>query len=166
MPGHEWYGDIRSQPCGILCTKTTNGRKRILYKMHDIFPAPYNITTSKMKTATLSIFMLAVTLLACNNGKEKKKFIPVECITDNGKATGAVIVNAQNLVRICNSRPQRILPSSIGKPERMTSRTHHLLLTNHLQNHLAEWASKTDTSPFLPAVSSDYFVFALRRLLC
>lgn len=71
MPGHEWYGDIRSQPCGILCTKTTNGRKRILYKMHDIFPAPYNITTSKMKTATLSIFMLAVTLLACNNGKEK-----------------------------------------------------------------------------------------------
>ena len=48
MPGHEWYGDIRSQPCGILCTKTTNGRKRILYKMHDIFPAPYNITTSKM----------------------------------------------------------------------------------------------------------------------
>lgn len=71
MPGHEWYGNIRSQPCGILCTKTKNGRKRILYKMHDIFPAPYNITTSKMKTATLSILMLAVTLLACNNGKEK-----------------------------------------------------------------------------------------------
>ena len=91
---------------------------------------------------------------------------PCDLSANNGKATGAVIVNAQNLVRICNSRPQRILPSSIGKPERMTNRTHHLLLTDHLQNHLAEWASKTDTSPFLPAVSSDYFVFALRRLLC
>lgn len=120
----------------------------------------------KILLLLLTILLGSPCDLSANNGKEKKKFIPVECITDNGKATGAVIVNAQNLVRICNSRPQRILPSSIGKPERMTSRTHHLLLTNHLQNHLAEWASKTDTSPFLPAVSSDYFVFALRRLLC
>lgn len=120
----------------------------------------------KILLLLLTILLGSPCDLSANNGKEKKKFIPVECITDNGKATGAVIVNAQSLVRICNSRPQRILPSSIGKPERMMSRTHHLLLTNHLQNHLAEWASKTDTSPFLPAVSSDYFVFALRRLLC
>ena len=40
MPGHEWYGDIRSQPCGILCTKTTNGRKRILYKNTRHFSRP------------------------------------------------------------------------------------------------------------------------------
>ena len=103
----------------------------------------------KILLLLLTILLGSPCDLSANNDKEKKKFIPVECITDNGKATGAVIVNAQNLVRICNSRPQ-----------------HHLLLTDHLQNHLAEWASKTDTSPFLPAVSSDYFVFALRRLLC
>lgn len=111
----------------------------------------------KILLLLLTILLGSPCDLSANNGKEKK-FIPVECITDNGKATGAVIVNAQNLVRICNSRPQRILPSSIGKPERMTNRTHHLLLTDHLQNHLAEWASKTDTSP-IPAC-------CLKRLLC
>ena len=120
----------------------------------------------KMLLLLLTILLGSPTDLSASNDKEKGKFIPVECITDNGKATGAVIANAQNLVRICNSRPQRILPSGIGKPERTTSRMAYSLQSNHLQSHLAEWTSKLGTSPFLPAVSSDYFVFALRRLLC
>lgn len=83
-----------------------------------------------------------------------------------GKATCAVIANAQTLARICGSRPQRVLPSFIGKPERTTSREPVSFRTQQLQNHLAEWTVKPSSSPFPPVVASDYFVYALRRLLC
>lgn len=121
----------------------------------------------------LNILLLFLTILlghpttACaHDGIETEQEKQTENTIQAGKATGAVIANAQDLVRICNSRPQRIIPSHFGKPERYFSR---LLLIRHvkqLKSPLAEWTQKAESAPFLPAVSCDYFVFALRRLLC
>lgn len=125
-----------------------------------------------MERYVKTLLLLLTILLGCpdsisaSNGNTQEKLIPVERVTDNGKATNAVIVDAQNLVRICSSRPQRVVSLSIGKPGRIWVRNPHLLHDDPLQNHLAEWVTKSHTSPFLPAVSSDYFVFALRRLRC
>lgn len=114
----------------------------------------------------LTILLGHPTMACAHDGIETEQEKQTEHILQAGKATGAVIANAQDLVRICNSRPQRILPSYLGKTERNFSR---LLLIRHvkpLKSPLTEWTQKADSAPFLPAVSCDYFVFALRRLLC
>lgn len=114
----------------------------------------------------LTIMLGHPTTACAHDGIKTEQEKQTEHIIQAGKATGAVIANAQDLVRICSSRPQRILPSYFGKPERNFSR---LLLIRHvkpLKNPLAEWTHKADSAPFLPAVSCDYFVYALRRLLC
>lgn len=114
----------------------------------------------------LTILLAGSTNLAASNNQLPVEDTSAKYVIDNGKATCAVIANAQNLVRICSSRPQRVLPSYIGKPERTDSREPVSFHHQQFLNHLTEWEVKPITSPFPPVVSSDYFVYALRRLLC
>lgn len=81
------------------------------------------------------------------------------------KAT-AVLTDAQDAYRICSSRPQRLLPANGFKLERTSGKQSFSLYFKPPKRRFScRWAIR-NTSPIRTVVSCDYYVFALRRLLC
>ena len=78
----------------------------------------------------------------------------------------AVLTDAQNIYRICSSRPQRLLPSNGFKQERTSCKQSSSFSHKSIKNRLScKWVIRI-TLPIRTVVSCDYYVFALRRLLC
>jgi len=87
---------------------------------------------------------------------------------DCAPSTQAVVMSeGQGLMRLAGSRPQRLLPThgsiasrTAGKPS-----VHHHALTQR-RHHTAAMRLRVDAAPFDTPAASDYYVYALRRLLC
>ena len=79
----------------------------------------------------------------------------------------ALLSDASHLYRICNSRPQRLLPSQGAKNERTVGKLPFALCNN--QNVKLKNSFGGSAVADLPAVhfaaSCDYYVYALRRIL-
>ena len=140
----------------------------------------------KMKRA-LYIFTVMLALVLSYLGTEKHMTTPVcaqiESNTHNGEsqhkhhpgqlrdhnpidreATGTVIAESQNIMRICNSRPQRTLAGSCARSARVTGQS-ALSTSTHVTTGMSR-LSRGETAPFSTSSASDYYVIALRRLLC
>lgn len=140
----------------------------------------------KMKRA-LYIFTVMLALVLSYLGTEKHMTTPVcaqiESNTHNGEsqhkhqpgqlrdhnpidreATGTVIAESQNIMRICNSRPQRTLSGSCARSARVTGQS-ALSTSTHATTGMSR-LSRGETAPFSTPSASDYYVIALRRLLC
>lgn len=140
----------------------------------------------KMKRA-LYIFTVMLALVLSYLGTEKHMTTPVcaqiESNTHNGEsqhkhqpgqlrdhnpidreATGTVIAESQNIMHICNSRPQRTLSGSCARSARVTGQS-ALSTSTHVTTGMSR-LSRGETAPFSTSSASDYYVIALRRLLC
>lgn len=80
------------------------------------------------------------------------------------EATGSVIAESQNIMRICNSRPQRTLAGSCTRSVRTTGES--ALSTSVQSSPGTSRQFRLETAPFSASSASDYYVIALRRLLC
>lgn len=80
------------------------------------------------------------------------------------EATGTVIAESQNIMRLCTSRPQRTLAGSCARSARTTGQS--AISTSAQATPGASWHFRIETAPFSTPSASDYYVIALRRLLC
>ena len=78
----------------------------------------------------------------------------------------ATLTDASNLLRICSSRPQRVLPSQGSKTER-TIHTGGAARRNIVKplHNLHDSRRRLETAPFCMSASCDYYVIALRRII-
>ena len=79
----------------------------------------------------------------------------------------AMLSDATNLYRLCNTRPQRLMPSHVAKQERTQGKTPGvgILKCRTSKTRFFDGRVRTETSPFCVVVSRDYYVIALRRIL-
>ncbi len=79
----------------------------------------------------------------------------------------ATLTDATSLYRICNTRPQRIIPTYGSKSERSVSQF-RLLMQRHIVkplNLLHDSRRRLETAPFCLSASCHYYVLALRHIL-
>ncbi len=78
----------------------------------------------------------------------------------------AVLSDASNLYRICNTRPQRVLPTYGSQLKRISGRT-----TTTLLRFVKPFKSfhdrrfRQETAPFCSSVSCIYYIYALRHII-
>lgn len=96
---------------------------------------------------------------------EKNKDRIYEDTIEPAQRQTALITDTTQTVRLCNTRPQRILPSFTAKPTHLLDRNtfHNRFYSLHFQGidrYLA-----TVTTPIPSSVACDYYVIALRQII-
>lgn len=91
-----------------------------------------------------------------------------DCLTDLSSpelpSTEALFSDmGSNAHRICNSKPQRLLPSSFARTAKLTARASYTHFSNHL-NPFYGRKNRRHKAPFLLPVSDDYFI-VLRHII-
>lgn len=86
---------------------------------------------------------------------------------DHRQQQEAILSDASNSYRVCNTRPQRLLPSQGAKQERTSGKQPCIL---HYQKHQSLKRTygrreRKETAPFCFVASRDYYIIALRRIL-
>lgn len=79
----------------------------------------------------------------------------------------ATLTDANQLYRICSSRPQRLTPTQGAKTER-TTHLYNDFARRHIVksfNTLYDSRRRQETAPFCLSVSRDYYVIALRHII-
>lgn len=85
----------------------------------------------------------------------------------SGRHHEATLNDAQGVYRLCNTRPGRLLQthgSNSGK-----NATRSLAVRRPIVKHIFfihDGRRRLESAPFQSAASRDYYVFALRRILC
>lgn len=78
----------------------------------------------------------------------------------------ATFTDSSQLLRICNSRPERIVSiHPLASGEQTSRHFQSFTFKNAFHNHYPGLQS-TPTSAIMSMPSAEYFVFCLRRLLC
>lgn len=79
----------------------------------------------------------------------------------------ATLTDATNLYRICSSRPQRIVPTHGSKSER-NNKPYGFIRRQIVKplKIIYDSRRRLETAPFCRPASSDYYVIALRHILC
>lgn len=87
--------------------------------------------------------------------------------TQHGRHNEATLNDARGVYRLCNTRPVRLLPTHGSSSDKNAVK---LLAVRRLQvKHLFflhDGRRRLETAPFQSAASRDFYVFALRRILC
>jgi len=78
----------------------------------------------------------------------------------------AIIGNARDTLRLCHSRPQRLLPSGVRGSWHTPSPSFHPRQYKSSKIRLLGSRRHKSTAPILPDAHGDYYVLALRHLLC
>lgn len=96
-------------------------------------------------------------------GEHRDKPRVSDARTLDHEASGAVITESQNMLRVCNNRPQRVPSLPGSKPTQASSHTSLPLLKNlHL---FLDKRLRLEITPFSTSSACDYYVYALRHLL-
>ena len=134
----------------------------------------------RMKRMLPIMIVFLMALLGCTGDAMKAEVIGAEGITvsyqgknyslatnQQGRRQEATLNDARSICRLCNIRPQRLLPTHGSKPgknmvrlfARRRSYVSPLLF-------LHDGRRRLETAPFQSTTSRDYYVFALRHILC
>ena len=84
-----------------------------------------------------------------------------------GRHHEATLDDARSADRLCNTRPQRLVPTHASNSGKNAVRS--LGVRRPSVKHLFflhDGRRRLETAPFQSAASRDYYVFALRRILC
>lgn len=137
-----------------------------------------NFTTIKhglvMKEKGLLAIIAAMLLMVLTNWQEKvdrtyasqsaSSIIMSQSDQHNHEAT---LTDLTLLYNVCGSRPQRIITTQFSRIER-SARSISLALRNIVKTLKSPNDSRRrlETAPFCTSVSSDYYVIALRHIIC
>lgn len=96
---------------------------------------------------------------------EKNKDRIYENTIEPAQRQTALITDTSQTVRLCNTRPQRILPSFIAKPTHLLCRNmfHNRFYSLHFQG--IDRYLTTVTTPIPSSAACDYYVIALRQII-
>ena len=87
--------------------------------------------------------------------------------TKQGRHNDVMLYDARNMIRLCNSRPQRLLPVHGSEPGKHVARSFVVRRAGGkcvFFRH--DGRRRLETAPFQSAASRDYYVFALRHIIC
>lgn len=95
------------------------------------------------------------------NGKDR---IYEDTIEPAQRQTALITDTSQN-IRLCNTRPQRIIPSFTAKPTHLLGRNtfHNRFYSLHFQG--IDRYLTTVTTPIPSSAACDYYVIALRQII-
>ena len=85
----------------------------------------------------------------------------------SGRHHEATLNDARGVYRLCNTRPGRLLPTHGSGSDKNAARL--LAVRRPVVKHLFflhDGRRRLETAPFQSAASRDYYVFALRHILC
>ena len=80
----------------------------------------------------------------------------------------ATLTDATQIYRICNSRPQRIVPTQGSKTERTITPYSSSAIRTYIAKTLYSYYDsrcRLETAPFCMSASCDYYVIALRHII-
>lgn len=130
-------------------------------------------------TTTIVLTALCAVCLAVFIGRQSGDGMPAEEAYRNSASCvvapqhqhhqEATLTDASQIYRICSSRPQRILPSQGSKTERTPTPLAHFAIRQHHTNPLCSYHDsrcRRETAPFSLSASRDYYVIALRHIIC
>ncbi len=97
--------------------------------------------------------------------EEKNKDRIYENTIEPAQRQTALITDTSQTVRLCNTRPQRILPSFTAKPTHLLCRNmfHNRFYSLHFQG--IDRFLTTVTTPIPSSAACDYYVIALRQII-
>ncbi|MBR1932964.1 MAG: hypothetical protein IJ841_04680 [Prevotella sp.] len=86
---------------------------------------------------------------------------------DQRQQQGAILTDARQSYRVCNTRPSRLLPSQGAKQERTSGKQPGVLRYHYHQplKRLFGGRARTETAPIRFVASRFYYIIALRRIL-
>lgn len=93
----------------------------------------------------------------------------VQKVEQKENSNDALITEAQNIGNICNSRPQRIIPSwGANFTSQTPANKLHNYNNRHFQSHYLQYGGtpRQETAPIHFDVVSRYYVICLRHLIC
>ncbi|MDD7596794.1 hypothetical protein ACQRD6_00070 [Prevotella sp. SGI.027] len=96
---------------------------------------------------------------------EKSKDRIYEDTIEPAQRQTALITDTSQTVRLCNTRPQRILPSFTAKPTHLLSRNTFHNKFYSLQFQGIDRYLTTVTTPIPSSAACDYYVIALRQII-
>lgn len=126
-----------------------------------------NFTTSGATLLTLEDSMVGEAVLPTYKAEKKQQDRDTLRDTDiqDHHQSNAVISDSQDIYRICNSRPQRLLSTTGIKPAKQLGRMLFLTKFKNLLNISYGSVWRGSFRCILPHVSCRYFVIALRHIL-
>lgn len=80
--------------------------------------------------------------------------------------TAATFDDATSSLRLCLTRPSRLLPTTGSAPGKHSVRVNASLNATLLSNPLNYRLCRKEATPFPTTVSRDYYVIALRHIIC
>jgi len=78
----------------------------------------------------------------------------------------AVLTDTRDVYRLCNTRPVRILPTGGRLPWSVQKPPQHFPYFKSQYCYVSGRTARRLSAPFLSVAPCDYYVFALRRLIC
>ena len=87
--------------------------------------------------------------------------------SQQGRHHEATLNDAQGVYRLCNTRPLRLLPTQGSNSGKNATRS--FAVRRPIVKHIFfihDGRRRLEAAPFQSAASRDYYVFALRRILC
>lgn len=128
----------------------------------------------KLRLLPLLIVLLTLTLNCLHGRDDVLEALPKDSGTETlwqqdsqRERSEALLSDASHLYRICNTRPQRLLPSQGAQHERSSGKLPFGWLTRHsfTLKHTFGGSPLQSLPLFRFAASCDYYVYALRRIL-
>ena len=132
-----------------------------------------------MKRLTLLIIVLLTATLSCSGKAEgcqcqdaaddfQKEKIASIAPKQNRNNNVAMLSNTRSTYRICNTRPQRLLPTYSSNPAKTQGKNHFYSIHKRFKFFKLPYDGRRrqETAPFSSSASCDYYVIALRRILC
>ena len=85
---------------------------------------------------------------------------------DRRQSAAQMVKDARGLQHVANSRPQRVVPASANKSKRHMAVTVSVAFHDKNKPSIYRTLEHPLSAPFLPQPPCNYYVYALRRLLC
>jgi hypothetical protein len=82
------------------------------------------------------------------------------------RPVGAMLSDAQDVYRVCSSRPQRLVPTYGPRPVTYSNKPSRYGSLRKPLLRQVRCAARQETAPFQTPSSCDYYVIALRRIIC
>ncbi len=101
---------------------------------------------------------------AMTRPREKDKISVVSKHNDTSKE--AVLSDSLSLLRVCSTCPQRIIPVFVENTGKIFGRIVFYISKPQSCFLLMGGSCRLETAPFQSQASCDYYIFALRHLLC
>lgn len=101
---------------------------------------------------------------AVTRQRERDKICEVSKYNDTPKE--AVLSDSLSLLRVCSTCPQRIIPVFVESTGKIFGRIVFYISKPQSCFLLMGRCCRLETAPFQSQASCDYYIFALRRLLC